>query len=150
MGKKTVSILLWFISVIVLSITMAFGFICVTKGDMMMGLVIIGLSIIATILVFIYGKLDRVDDVIKPIVWDYQTKVWMGDEVAFLSDGQVFLNQEKIVFVYNDKKEEYNRSQVIFNEKNEEGLLVFQIMDKPFYLKFDRKLKEQAFLSYLQ
>lgn len=148
MGKKTVSMLLWVIFVIVLSIIMAFGFICITKGDMIMGLVIIGLSIIAAVLVFIYGKLDRVDEVIKPVVWDYQTKCWMGREIAFLSDGQVFLNKEKIAFEYNDKHEDYDRSQVIFNGKNDKGLLVFQVMDKSFYLKFERKLKEQAFLSY--
>lgn len=150
MGKKVLSIILWAISVIVLSITMAFGFICITKEDMVMGFVIIGLSIIAAVLVFIYGKLDRVDEVIKHIVWNYQTKCWMGNDVAFLSDGQVFLNQEKIAFEYNDKHEDYDRSQVIFNGKNDKGLLVFQVMDKSFYLKFERKLKEQAFLSYWQ
>lgn len=149
MGKKSTKILLLIMCGLVSLFIFAFGIICIKKGQIVIGSVILALLAFSIILDIISLRLQKLESRKEISVFDFESSCEFGEKMTQMVEGNVFVSEGSIFFKNNGFVKEMSKSQMAFERKNEQGLLVFEYAGGIVYFKFERKLKEQAFLASL-
>lgn len=152
MNDKTKNIIIWIISALLLSLTILFGLICINRDYKYTGFCIIILSIIAAVLIFLNTRLGYFDDFsdIEEIDYKFNSNALIGLANIKAIPVIVKVSDFLIDLEFNDEHHEYTLKDVSFIEKDNNGYLILNVpVLNQIKLKFDRKLKEQAFLASL-
>lgn len=149
MRKKSMTILLLVMCGLVSLFIFAFGIICIKKGQIIIGSIILALLTFSVILGIISLRLQKLEGRKEISVFDFESSCEFGEKMTQMVEGDVFVSKGSIFFKNNGLVKEMSKSQMTFERKNEQGLLVFEYVGEIVYFKFERKLKEQAFLSSL-
>lgn len=149
MRKKSMTILLLVMCGLVSLFIFAFGIICIKKGQIIIGSVILALLAFSVTLGIVSLRLQKLESRKEILVFDFESSCEFGEKMTQMVEGDVFVSKDMVIFKSNGNIKEMSKSQMAFECKNEQGLLVFEYAGEIVYFKFERKLKEQAFLASL-